>query len=221
MARYSICYATWDQLPPGFRDDLARIVGGDLEEAEDFYRLYFYWYNVAHELGHILRGHLGTDTYRHGEYWREEQEVNDFAVALWRHAGCERRLERVAGYAERALSGLPDPVPPGMDPKAYFDANIEVLVPRPPVYAFFQFTFVRRSLAQPLEFLPTLRKCIWPDAVESDLAAELNHPELHEDLPREIVGDLLPFLNGYGVATPAVDAVKTFSPRLNYVVRHE
>lgn len=221
MARFDIQYASWDQLPPDFQETLAGLIDGTLEQAHEFYRLYFYWFFVPHEMGHVLRQHLGTDTYRHGGYWREEQDVNDFAVAYWRHVGCDRWLDEVGAIAERALSVLPDPVPDGTDPQEFFDENIETLVPQPRIYGYFQFSFIARSLSKTLDFVPTLRRCIWERAAESEAQPDLDYRRIHADLPREIIGDLVPILEDHAIDVPPVGVVKAFSPQLSFVVRHE
>lgn len=221
MTAFDIQYASWDQLPPEFRETLARMIDGTPEKAHDFYALYFYWFFVPHEMGHLLRQHLGTDGYRDGAVWREEQDVNDFAVAYWRHLGSDRRLDEVGAIAERALSVLPNPVPDGTDPQVFFDANIDTLVTQPQTYGYFQFSFIARSLEKTLDFVPTVRRCIWEHATESSATPDLDYPQIHPDLPREIVADLVPVLEGHAIDVPPVGVVREFAPQLSFVVRRQ
>lgn len=46
--------------------------------AGEFHKLYFQWYNIIHELGHILREHHGIEGDWSKEGASEEQSVNDF-----------------------------------------------------------------------------------------------------------------------------------------------
>lgn len=221
MSGFDIQYASWDQLPAEFREGLGSMIDGTPEEAHEFYRLYFYWFFVPHEMGHLLRQHFGTDGYRHGSYWSEEQDVNDFAVAYWRHLGCDRRLDEVGAFAKRALAVLPDPVPAGTEPQAFLDANFETVVAQPQVYGYFQFSMIAESLEKTLDFVPTIRRCIWEDAVDAGATPDLDYPRIHEDLPREIVADLVPVLEQHAIDVPPVGVIKEFAPHLSFVVRRD
>lgn len=54
------------------------------DNAEYNYELYFHWYNLIHELGHII---IMFNSVSHPHPAAEEQLVNNFAVACWQHYG--------------------------------------------------------------------------------------------------------------------------------------
>jgi len=76
------------------------------ENAEYRYEIYFHWYNVIHELGHAI---MMFSQPQRPHPAQEEQLVNDFAVAYWRHYGETDKLRELAYIVECALSRLPAP----------------------------------------------------------------------------------------------------------------
>ena len=69
------------------------------ENTEERFEIYFQWYNVLHELVHgLLYYNAGVDLH----IVDEQQLVNDFAVAYWKHYGEEdkvKELEDIVNYA--------------------------------------------------------------------------------------------------------------------------
>ncbi len=62
------------------------------ENTEYNFKLYFWWYNVIHEIGHGVKDHNGNKNISGAE---EEQLVNDFAYAYWSYLGQQDKLDEV------------------------------------------------------------------------------------------------------------------------------
>ena len=65
------------------------------------YEIYFHWYNVIHELGHAI---MNFNCAQRPHPAEEEQLVNNFANAYWKHYGELEKLEEVAEIVKDTLS---------------------------------------------------------------------------------------------------------------------
>lgn len=79
--RVSILTGDYEQAPQEQKKMIQELFG---ENAEYNYELYFHWYNVIHELGHFIMMYNSPSRPHHAE---EEQLVNNFAYAYWKHYG--------------------------------------------------------------------------------------------------------------------------------------
>lgn len=210
-------YALWDGLPAEVRAVFADLMGGDPEMARDFYRLYFYWFNVAHEMAHVLIAKYGAETLSPGSAWQEEQAVNDFAAAYWRHRGQGDRLRRLGKLVEGALSRMVDPVPPGQSAEAFFDQNYLQLAQNPQHYGFFQFSFVQAALGKQMDLYTALHTLICPDAVLATPQQRLQYFEIDDQLPAAIIQDLRDCLKPFGVLLPPVAVRADAGSMIQYV----
>lgn len=136
MSEYDLYYTSWEDIPNEFQTPFIEMMSGSTARARDFYQLCFYWFNIAHEMAHVLKLEYGTSSYRSGDFWQEEQDCNDFAVAYWRHNRQERRLQTLSELLSEALSHLPDPVPADAKPPAFFNENYAALGKQPAHYAY-------------------------------------------------------------------------------------
>lgn len=96
---------------------------------------------VPHELGHyvaVLDGRLERD-----DHWTNEVLANRIAIAFWalEPAGSTPIADRVANFTG-FLNALPNPVPAGEDPHAYFEANYAALGRNPAAYGWYQGAFM-------------------------------------------------------------------------------
>jgi hypothetical protein len=208
-------FAAWDDLPADTREVFVHVSPRDGTGGAAFYRLYFYWYNIAHEVGHILRGqyHMMTQ-----DPHAEEVACNAFAVAYWRARGEHARR---AGLQERlrvALSTLDDPVPAGEDRKGYFLQHYRELGQTPYAYGHYQFGMVLEQLGREAPFVDTLREVIHPAAAAPSPVASDGYLALALDaaLPSRIVAGMRTWLATAEVTVPAVDLVCRFAPALQF-----
>lgn len=94
----------WENASPADRETLSALFGE--ERLPTDYPLYFYWFNVVHELGHVLmRQYAEMLLSREAE----EQLVTDFAVAYWRAYGEPDKLAALEELVTRVLPRFHNP----------------------------------------------------------------------------------------------------------------
>lgn len=77
------------------------------EKIQEKFDLYFHWFNIVHEIGHII-----VDIQKvHMDGVDEELFVNRFAVAYWRQADKADNLEKVQHMINDILKYTPSPIP--------------------------------------------------------------------------------------------------------------
>ncbi len=118
---------------------------GDEAVARELFAELFQWFLVAHELTHWLQTVKGTEL----DYYDAEISANDGAVAFYNlFPESEHRLLRLDALLVAALERLSDPTPASLDPAAYFNAFYPSLAGDPYRYGYFQFRFIRESIAR-------------------------------------------------------------------------
>lgn len=80
-------------------------------DTEERFKIYFYWYNVIHELGH---GIMAFNSASRPHPVDEEQWVNDFAVAFWLHYGEAEKINELAAIVAYALTHVKCPADAGI-----------------------------------------------------------------------------------------------------------
>lgn len=218
MKNIRLQYTIWEEMSTEIQGFFMELMDNDLNRAQFFYELYFYWYNIAHEIGHILRGYHSS---RSNIRWQEENAVNSFAVAYWKARGELERLGQVRQFVHSAFIKLEDPVPDGEERSSYFDEHYRDLVSNPPAYGHFQFSMVLNALEEQWTFAQALQGLITPQAVEAPYPRSKPYPEITSDLPYQIISDMRRYLVGYGVELPEIEVVRSFSPNLQFVTWEE
>ena len=84
--------------PKAQQEMIQKLFGSD---AEYKYEIYFHWYNIIHELGHVIMNFNCVDRPHPAE---EEQLVNNFACAYWKFYGELEKLEDVNEIVRDTLS---------------------------------------------------------------------------------------------------------------------
>lgn len=212
MGDYCLYYAAWEEVPEQLKLAIADILGESIKNVEMFYKRYFYWFNVVHEMGHILRRKYGTTS---KDAWDEEQNVNDFAVAFWQQNKQDQHLEYLMKNMEIFLARIPNPVYSKCDEKEYFNKNYNELDPMG--YGFFQFNFVLNSLKKKQEFYDVIKNNIYSNAVYMENNCSINYDEVNDTLPQKIIDDLRKYLISFGIELPQVTAIKQFTSNIQYV----
>lgn len=118
------------------------------EQAETDFEIYFHWYNVMHEFGHVIM-EFNTVTRPHPV--EEEQLVNDFAVAYWRRYGEPEKLERLRTIVTTSLGRFTVPADENMSHIEYATAKWDHMdeLFNFNNYGWFQFSCVQQSLSRP------------------------------------------------------------------------
>lgn len=121
------------------------LMDGDEALAEELFAELFDWFLVAHELTHWLMIARGLEV----DHYMSEALANDGAVAFCNlFPESEERLLRLDILLAAALGRLPDPTPPQLNPVTYFNAFYPSLAGDPSRYGYYQFRFIRDSIAR-------------------------------------------------------------------------
>jgi hypothetical protein len=214
MKNIRLQYTSWEEMPSEAQALLAQWMSDDAERGRTFYELYFYWYNISHELGHVLRAHYGTSD---SSPWGEETAVNEFAVAYWKGRGEAERLSYLRELVSDAFRRLEDPVPRDENRSSYFDAHHSELGSNPPAYGYYQFSMVFTALDRQLEIGQALHTLITPQAYAAIPPRTAPYSVVNADLPPRIVRDMRDYLAVYGVGLPGMQIVRSFSPMIQFV----
>ena len=214
MKNIRLQYSPWEDMSAEVQGLFVEWMDNDPQKGQSFYELYFYWYNIPHELGHILRGYYSS---RGDTNWQEENAVNSFAVAYWKARGESTRLQKFGQLVRSAFSKLEDPVPSGEDRSSYLDEHYDELVPIPSAYGHFQFSMVLNALEEKQSFIQTLHSLITTQAIEATSPHSMPYPEITSDLPYQIVSDMRNYLAAYKVELPDIEVIREFSTNLQFV----
>ena len=83
------------------------ILGG--ENSQERFNVYFNWYNIVHEVGHIIDRHYGRNVMENG-LLEAELFANAFAVAFWAHYGDEETFNLLKELVPYAVENFERPV---------------------------------------------------------------------------------------------------------------
>jgi len=147
-ATRTVTVSRYEDLPPPLHQQMEAWAGAMvLADGSALFEAIFQRLGTAHEMGHwqlhISRRFLDLDR------WETEIEANRIAIAFWSmDAGdAETLTTNVEGWL--ALMGaLPDPVPEGQEPRAYFQNNYSAILADPAAYGWFQGEFLRQAWAR-------------------------------------------------------------------------
>ena len=145
----------------------------DEPSGDALFRDMFYRFFLVHELGHCIAGRViaglpdmeGKQAGANMAANAIEKELvpNRLAVAWFREHD-PQYLSRLVANFRRIQAHLPNPVPAGTDPKAYFTQNYLKLASDPVAYGWYQLYMVlsvydepANSFQQVLNTLPALR----------------------------------------------------------------
>ena len=210
-------YAAWKDLPPNYQGFFIEMMGADTRRGQSFYETYFYGYNIAHEIGHMLRWLYGSRT---EQQYVEETSCNQFAVAYWHARLANHLLVQLAADIAFGLAYLPDPTPPGEDRVDYFNHHQQELI-EPKKYGHYQWTMVQEALRHPLTLSDGLRTLITPQIEQYNAPLIPFDPDIRIDLPGETINDIRDTLACYGVVVPEIAAVCEFAPQLQFLIADE
>ncbi len=213
----TIQYAQWEDLPPAVQSVFAGFTGKGLADGQKLYELYFYGYNIPHELGHILRSIAGT---RSDLNYDEEINANRFAVAFWRARRAVNLLRQVEETLRLCLARLPDPLPPGEDRADYFNKHQRELID-PPKYGHYQFNMVLSALARPESFTQVLQALfnLTPPPEESVARSlALGDPIISPDLPAQTLAEIRSAMEAFGLPLPEITLQRIYTPALQRVI---
>lgn len=178
---------------------ISDILGADKLEYK--YKLYFYWFNVIHELGHAI---LHFNEHENLSDLEEEPIVNDFAIAFWSYYGETLKFKQFSELIEECIPRFVCPVPEDIHYMEYAKSNWgkETFFTWNN-YGWFQFNCVLNSLRSKRSLSDMLRimsnNIIIPQP-KFLLSYEINS----NSLPIRIVQDATLILRNWGVNLPDI-----------------
>jgi hypothetical protein len=137
----------WETLPPPIQGFFAQWAAKDFpgRPPQQLFDTLFNGFLVGHELGHWVAdqsGHLAML-----DHYEAEIEANRFAIAFSDLSGRRQTAKTVARFSY--LSTLPNPVPPGEEPRAWFNAHYWNLARTNPLaYNWYQGKFIAEAWEQ-------------------------------------------------------------------------
>lgn len=174
---------------------LRRLLG---EHAEADFEIYFHWYNLIHELGHaILFFH--SDTRPHPA--EEEQMVNDFAFAYWRHYGEPEKIAALSSIVSHSLERFVSPAKEGVGYLEYAKS----VWGKEELYSFnnygwFQFSCVQRAIAAPISLKQALTN-MGVSGIQPQPGITLRY-HTDQSMPSRVLDDAVKQLSAWGIALP-------------------
>lgn len=191
--------------------EMFRDLFGNSDEFEDEYNLYFHWYNMIHELGHLIYM-KNKSAFEWISPVYEEKHVNDLAVAYWRTYGEKARLDRVYEIVTRIISQLKPPCSDEdilthyEDEKAFREASRDSND-----YAFIQFSLVKHAIETiDTDFYETLK--IKGFDVRNNTACKLAYSDLDIQM---IVDDAVEVVRSHGLHMPDVKVFEYYHPHVH------
>ncbi len=217
MKNIRLQFARWEDLPAEIQAVFVQFTIGNQQRGRALYELYFYWYNIPHEIGHVLRALYSS--FRGNvmdQMWEEETAVNQFAVSYWRAKGQMPRLLHLENEITQALTHIQDPVPANEDRAVYLSRHRQELS-APASYAHYQFNMVRSAMSHPLDFSQALKKLITPQANDGTTIPLSPDFPLDADLPYRTVEDMRRTLAAYDVHLPEIQVICMYAPAIQFV----
>lgn len=86
------------------------------ESVQKKFDLYFHWYNIIHEIGHVLVDINNVDM----DDVNEELFANSFAVAYWKEVDKKNNLNRVKEMINHIIKDIPSPLTKESNFKEFF-----------------------------------------------------------------------------------------------------
>lgn len=204
--RIEIKTGQYKPAPPEEKAMIQYLLG---ENVEYNFELYFHWYNLVHELGHAvfefnsaLRPHPAD----------EEQLVNDFAVAYWRHYGEREKFNDLCSIVKETAGRFTTPTQRNI---SYMEYAKEVWGKKELYnfnnYGWFQFHCVQTAMDQQ----QTLEQAICsmgisPIQPQGNLILSYN---IDDKMAFRVVADAVKELKKWGIRLPkTVDVILSDDP---------
>ena len=204
----------YGQGTPEETEMVASILGG--ENSQERFNAYFNWFNIVHEVGHIVSDIIGNEfDYQSAEgFFAEERFANAFAVAFWAHFGDEETLDLVREAISHAAEYLE---PPAAEIENLSDfaeiwtaGELEFSFEN---YGWFQFNMVSEVLND-MRDLETLLADHGFELTEGLPQQDLTFSSIGENDISEILAEVFTVLSELGIEMPA-DIYHVLSPNPN------
>lgn len=146
----------------------------------------------------------------HNKYRNQwEQAVNDFAMAYWKKFGETSKIEFIMNWIKDILNRMPTSVPNDEDFLDYFNKHFREAQNSVELYAFLQFTCVKRAFDSS-ETLNEVLNRLFGITNGNICGKELVYTSVCH--PQRIIDDCSKILNQMGVSTPNIEVVLLDNP---------
>lgn len=185
----------YQKAPPEQKKMIQELFG---ENAEYNYEIYFHWYNVLHELGHAIMMFNASSRPHPAE---EEQLVNNFAYAYWKHYGDQKKLTALCSIVDKTIRKFTIPAYDNEDYMNYakkmwgtdelFSFNN---------YGWFQFSSVQAAITGASNLEQVLNRMC--SVKVSPQKAETLRYEICDQMAALVVADAVRLMKDWGVRLP-------------------
>lgn len=211
--QYTIITGKFETGGPEIKKVISDILGAD--KLEEKYKLYFYWFNVIHELGHVI---LRFNEHENLSDFEEEPIVNDFAIAFWSYYGETLKFKQLSELIQdsipRFVSPVPEvhPVPEDINYIEYAEKNWgkETFFTWNN-YGWFQFNCVLNSLCNK-KSLEDMLRIMSNNMIITQPKLLLSYEINADKLPMRIVQDATVILRDWGINLPDIPHIMVDDP---------
>ena len=168
------------------------------KDAEYNYEIYFHWYNILHELGHAI---MMFNTSARPHPAEEEQLVNNFACAYWKHYGEQEKLKALSSFVDETIRKF---AIPAYDNEDYMDYAKRVWETEELYsfnnYGWFQFSSVQAAIAEAPNLEQALNRMC--SAAVSPEKAETLQYEICDQMASQVLADAVRKMKDMGILLP-------------------
>ncbi len=168
------------------------------EEAEYNYEIYFHWYNVLHELGHAIMVFNASSIPHPAE---EEQLVNNFAYAYWKHYGEQKKLKALCAIVDETIRKFTIPT---YNNECYMDYAKRMWETDELFsfnnYGWFQFSSVQAAIMEASNLEQVLN--VMCSAKVSPQKVEILQYEIGDQTSLQVLADAVRLMKDWGVLLP-------------------
>lgn len=169
------------------------------ENTEEKFKLYFWWYNVLHEVGHGLIYYNGNNNMSGPE---KEQLVNDFAYAYWSYYGEQDKLDELEPIINYAVEHIKNDENSNMNYMEYARENWnKESFGTFNNYGYFQFNSVSETFKNKKTLEEVLKEMGITNANLSN-TKQLNYEYIDKDTCNKILYDAIDNVHEWGLEFP-------------------
>lgn len=176
---------------------------------ERTFDIYFHWFNIVHELCHIVMNNNG---FQSEDLIEVETMANQIAAAFWRTFGDPAMYQELQSIVTRALENIDNPIPSGTSFTDFYNDYISMPDDTMSIYAFFQFTLVSDALSS----TQTLNNILISYGLKANAEVSSNamkHMSEKTD-PQEIIDTAISIFSEMGFTLPRVTILYCDNPNV-------
>ena len=177
------------------------------ENAEENYKLYFYWYNVMHESAHGVIWFNGNKEFTYAE---NEMLANKFAVAYWKKYGEEDKVKKLEEIVDYALSNLTNPAKDGQTITEWLNENYKTQAGNQSFndYGYFQFKSVKEAFESTDSLEDVVKEMTDKKVVLND--KKLSYKTIDKDSSTQVIFDASDNFREWGLNFPEHDMINHY-----------